>query len=60
MTTLWLAQDIKTDEGCRLEAYPDPATGAAPWTIGYGHTGKNGVVRPNSRGANRSGGRPAS
>ena len=26
-------------EGCRLEAYPDPATGGAPWTIGYGHTG---------------------
>jgi lysozyme len=24
-------------EGLRLEAYPDPATGAAPWTIGYGH-----------------------
>nr|WP_232370376.1 lysozyme [Xenorhabdus lircayensis] len=22
----------------RLKAYPDPATGAAPWTIGYGHT----------------------
>ena len=26
-------------EGCRLEAYPDPATGGEPWTIGYGHTG---------------------
>lgn len=26
-------------EGCRLEAYPDPATGGAPWTIGWGHTG---------------------
>lgn len=25
-------------EGCELCAYPDPATGAAPWTIGYGHT----------------------
>lgn len=25
-------------EGCRLEAYPDPGTGGAPWTIGYGHT----------------------
>lgn len=25
-------------EGCRLTAYPDPATGGAPWTIGYGHT----------------------
>lgn len=26
-------------EGCRLKAYPDPATGADPWTIGYGATG---------------------
>jgi len=26
-------------EGLRLEAYPDPATGNDPWTIGYGHTG---------------------
>lgn len=26
-------------EGLRLKAYPDPKTGAAPWTIGYGHTG---------------------
>lgn len=26
-------------EGMRLEAYPDPATGGAPWTIGIGHTG---------------------
>lgn len=30
---------IKQFEGCRLKAYPDPATGAAPWTIGYGATG---------------------
>lgn len=29
---------IKQFEGCRLQAYPDPATGGAPWTIGYGHT----------------------
>lgn len=29
---------IKSYEGCRLAAYPDPATGGAPWTIGYGHT----------------------
>ena len=28
-------------EGLRLEAYPDPGTGGAPWTIGYGHTGSN-------------------
>lgn len=30
---------IKKWEGCRLEAYPDPATGGAPWTIGWGATG---------------------
>lgn len=30
---------IKSFEGLRLEAYPDPATGGDPWTIGYGHTG---------------------
>lgn len=26
-------------EGCVLAAYPDPATGGEPWTIGVGHTG---------------------
>lgn len=26
-------------EGLRLTAYPDPGTGGAPWTVGYGHTG---------------------
>ncbi len=30
---------IKTSEGLRLNAYPDPATGGDPWTIGYGSTG---------------------
>jgi lysozyme len=30
---------IKHFEGTRTEAYPDPATGGAPWTIGVGHTG---------------------
>jgi len=30
---------LKTSEGCRMSAYPDPAIGGAPWTIGYGHTG---------------------
>ena len=30
---------IKRFEGCVLQAYPDPATGGEPWTIGYGHTG---------------------
>jgi len=31
----------------KVEAYPDPATGGAPWTIGYGSTGpdiKKGAV----------------
>ncbi len=38
---------IQSWEGCRLQAYPDPASGGAPWTIGYGHTGpevKAGLV----------------
>jgi lysozyme len=30
---------IKEFEGCELKAYPDPATGGEPITIGYGHTG---------------------
>lgn len=30
---------IKTAEGLELEAYPDPGSGGAPWTIGHGHTG---------------------
>lgn len=29
---------IKRHEGLRLTAYPDPASGGDPWTIGYGHT----------------------
>lgn len=29
---------IRESEGLRLKAYPDPATGGRPWTIGYGHT----------------------
>lgn len=28
----------RQSEGCRLTAYPDPATGGAPWTIGWGNT----------------------
>lgn len=28
-------------EGCKLTAYPDPASGGDPWTIGYGATGPN-------------------
>lgn len=38
---------IKVSEGCRLKAYPDPASGGDPWTIGWGTTGpdvKKGVV----------------
>lgn len=30
---------IKHFEGLRLDSYPDPGTGAKPYTIGYGHTG---------------------
>lgn len=30
---------VKVSEGCRLTAYPDPGTGGAPWTVGYGSTG---------------------
>ena len=33
---------IKKFEGKRLAAYPDPATGGDPWTIGYGHTSMAG------------------
>ena len=29
---------IKSIEQCRLTAYPDPATGGVPWTIGWGST----------------------
>jgi lysozyme len=39
MTTPFLAQDLRRDEGLRLTTYPDPLSGAEPWTIGYGHTG---------------------
>lgn len=37
----WLAPAlaiVKQFEGCRLTAYPDPLTGTAPWTIGWGTT----------------------
>ena len=30
---------IRRFEGCRLTAYPDPATGGEPITVGFGHTG---------------------
>lgn len=32
-------QMVRDFEGCKLVAYPDPATGGAPYTIGIGHTG---------------------
>jgi lysozyme len=34
-------------EGCVLNAYPDPASGGDPWTVGYGATGpdiRRGVI----------------
>ena len=40
MTSPYLVGDLERDEGLRLIAYPDPLTHAAPWTIGYGHTGR--------------------
>lgn len=33
---------IKEFESMILTAYPDPATGGEPWTIGYGHTSQAG------------------
>lgn len=30
---------ISEHEGLSLTAYPDPGTGAEPYTLGYGHTG---------------------
>ncbi|MEO5706046.1 MAG: lysozyme [Alteraurantiacibacter sp.] len=42
---------IKQFEGCgrrrvdgRFDAYPDPGTGAEPWTIGWGATGPDGFA----------------
>lgn len=29
---------IKRFESCKLKAYPDPKTGGAPWTCGWGET----------------------
>jgi lysozyme len=34
---------VKSFEGLVLHAYPDPATGGDPWTIGYGHTSAAGA-----------------
>ena len=38
--TPYLISDLKMEEALRLVAYPDPKSGGAPWTIGYGHTGR--------------------
>lgn len=35
---------LKYFESCSLTAYPDPASGGAPWTIGWGHTGPEVVL----------------
>lgn len=42
---------IKKFEGLSLKAYPDPATGGEPWTIGYGTTRgvRSGMVITESR-----------
>ena len=37
---------IKRFEGCQLSAYPDPGTGGAPWTIGWGHAGRDVTPGP--------------
>lgn len=34
-------------EGCSLISYPDPGSGGAPWTIGWGHTGPE--IKQNTR-----------
>lgn len=46
MTTPQLIDDLKRDENYAkalpngdCQAYPDPVSNGAPWTIGYGHTG---------------------
>ena len=42
---------VREFEGCRLTAYPDPETGAEPWTIGWGSTtyGDGAAVKPGDR-----------
>jgi len=42
-----VAWKLITDwEKCKLHAYPDPATGGKPWTIGWGATGMD--IGPNT------------
>jgi lysozyme len=40
MTSPYLAGDLQLEEGLRTNAYPDPLSGGAPWTIGCGHIGR--------------------
>lgn len=44
MTSQYLIPDLQRDEAHlgqpKLIAYPDPLTKGPPWTIGYGHTGR--------------------
>lgn len=40
MTSPYLVGDLQLEEGLRQAAYPDPRSGGAPFTIGYGHTGR--------------------
>lgn len=40
MTTQYVDADIRSDEGFRANAYPDPVSHGDPWTIGYGCTGE--------------------
>ena len=47
MTSPYLIPDLKSDEGLRLAAYPDPLSHGEPFTIGWGHCGSDvhpGVV----------------
>jgi lysozyme len=43
MTTEYLRDDLRFDEAIGgepvLEVYPDPKSGAEPYTVGFGHTG---------------------
>lgn len=45
MTDPTLLADLRTEEGLRLVAYPDPLSHGAPWTIGYG----DATARPGQR-----------
>lgn len=44
MTTPFLVPDLQRDEAHlgqpKLVAYPDPVSHGPPWTIGFGHTGR--------------------